>query len=171
MIKNKLFESIFKVSNSFRESIDWTDWWKQLPPELKKFNSWKKTYDYMSQDYYNSEDWTESKEYDIRSDFLSMYIRYFGHKLKNETKEMLEVAEELYKFFTDSVFFIKKAYIKNEEDYRELYRRVHQPRFKPAEFLEELKLNYAHPKEGDYDWTYDHFVSETLPEIKELLGK
>lgn len=36
---------------------------------------------------------------------------------------------------------------------------------------EELKLNYAHPEEGDYDWTYDHFVSEVLPEIKELLDK
>lgn len=39
-----------------------------------------------------------------------------------------------------------------------------------AKWIGKMKEDYAHPREGEYEWTYDKFVSEILPEIKELLG-
>lgn len=164
-----------KKRNAVRESIDWMEWWKKenLPPEVSHLYGWKQHYQMYSQDHWDAEEWELSKEDDIREYFVTLNLKYLAHKIKNETEEMFNVAEKLYKSFTDTEFFIKEFDLDYSEKYKGLTKKATQ--LGSAEFLESLKENWAHIEKdrfkGCFDLTYDEFVSETLPEIKELLSK
>lgn len=164
-----------KKRNPVRESIDWMEWWKRknLPPEVHQLHYWKMTYQERSQDHWDAEEWDISKEEDIKEHFVTLVLKYRAHKIKNEIEEMFEVAEKLYKSFTDTEFFIKEFDIDYSEKYKDICKKATQ--LGSVEYLESIKDDWAHIEKdyfkGCFDLTYDEFVSETFPEIKELLSK
>lgn len=164
-----------KKRNAVRESIDWMEWWKRknLPPEVHQLHYWKMAYQERSQDHWDAEEWDISKEEDIKEHFITLVLKYHAHKIKNEIEEMFEVAEKLYKSFTDTEFFIKEFDIDYSEKYKDICKKATQ--LGSVEYLESIKDDWAHIEKdyfkGCFDLTYDEFVSETLPEIEELLSK
>ena len=171
-MNKELFESIFKEAN-LKESRVNVKWVREYgnDPVIKNIESCRHYHEYAADDCWDAEDYTIAKEHYIKENFLWLVERYLILKLNNKTEEMLDAAEKLYKSFTDAKFFIEEFDLEDYEDYISICRIVNQPGFKPAKLLEIIKEDYAHPREGDYEWTYDKFVSEILPEIKEFLGK